>query len=286
MWTFSSDASRLPFRKKFFSLALPLSTTSTEVVSATTILPCYPQCSVSGLLADSLVLFLLLPVSSLGVCTLECPLFRHLCVRTETYRTTSGEVSRLSRHFDIDPSSPSTRMQIDAYTLSLSCRLSRRVESALQPGMHQQKCPCSSQERPYFFESWAVPYVGLLLGYLLRFLLVVVDEDGQKKLCHQTSWGCTTRSLGVMIMTHGDNKGLVLPPRVASVQVIIIPIYFKVSLQLTSVQFSFLLRLSCGKHAFSRLRSQWSLGLSSVHTRLSSSAVFGGGRGNRNLLPF
>ncbi|KAG0019015.1 hypothetical protein BGZ80_006416, partial [Entomortierella chlamydospora] len=39
----------------------------------------------------------------------------------------------------------------------------------------------------------------------------------------QNSWGLTTRSLGVMIMIHGDDKGLVLPPRVASVQVIVIP---------------------------------------------------------------
>ncbi|KAG9064821.1 ribose-phosphate pyrophosphokinase 1 [Linnemannia hyalina] len=43
--------------------------------------------------------------------------------------------------------------------------------------------------------------------------------------CHawQNSWGLTTRSLGVMIMVHGDDKGLVLPPRVASVQVVVIP---------------------------------------------------------------
>ncbi|KYK67236.1 prolyl-tRNA synthetase (ProRS), partial [Toxoplasma gondii TgCatPRC2] len=52
-------------------------------------------------------------------------------------------------------------------------------------------------------------------------------EEGHKRLVHQTSWGCTTRSLGVMIMTHGDDKGLVIPPRVASVQVVIIPILFK-----------------------------------------------------------
>lgn len=55
------------------------------------------------------------------------------------------------------------------------------------------------------------------------------DEKGAKQLVHQTSWGCTTRSLGVMIMTHGDDKGLVLPPRVVAVQAVIIPIIFKVS---------------------------------------------------------
>jgi prolyl-tRNA synthetase len=43
----------------------------------------------------------------------------------------------------------------------------------------------------------------------------------------QTSWGLTTRSIGIMTMYHGDDKGLVLPPKVASYQVIIVPIPFK-----------------------------------------------------------
>ncbi|KAF4701679.1 hypothetical protein FOZ63_016212, partial [Perkinsus olseni] len=50
------------------------------------------------------------------------------------------------------------------------------------------------------------------------------DRDGEKKFAEQTSWGFTTRSIGVMIMEHGDDKGLVLPPRVAEVQVVIVPI--------------------------------------------------------------
>ena len=36
---------------------------------------------------------------------------------------------------------------------------------------------------------------------------------------YQNSWGLTTRTVGVMVMVHGDNRGLVLPPRVASIQV-------------------------------------------------------------------
>ncbi|KAL8273932.1 hypothetical protein Esti_002111 [Eimeria stiedai] len=53
------------------------------------------------------------------------------------------------------------------------------------------------------------------------------DEKGVKQLVHQTSWGCTTRSLGVAIMVHGDDRGLVLPPRVVSLQAVIVPIVFK-----------------------------------------------------------
>lgn len=53
------------------------------------------------------------------------------------------------------------------------------------------------------------------------------DEKKEKKLVWQTSWGLTTRSIGIMTMYHGDDKGLVLPPRAANVQVVIIPIPFK-----------------------------------------------------------
>eukprot|EP01006_Ploeotia_vitrea_P053069 TRINITY_DN67753_c0_g1_i2.p1 TRINITY_DN67753_c0_g1~~TRINITY_DN67753_c0_g1_i2.p1 ORF type:complete len:565 (-),score=298.64 TRINITY_DN67753_c0_g1_i2:47-1603(-) len=53
------------------------------------------------------------------------------------------------------------------------------------------------------------------------------DENAKEQLVWQNSWGCTTRSIGVMVMVHGDDKGLVVPPRVAPTQVVIVPIYFK-----------------------------------------------------------
>ncbi len=51
-------------------------------------------------------------------------------------------------------------------------------------------------------------------------------SDKENKLCypHQTSWGVTTRLIGAIIMTHGDNDGLVLPPAVAPIQAIVIPV--------------------------------------------------------------
>jgi prolyl-tRNA synthetase len=51
-----------------------------------------------------------------------------------------------------------------------------------------------------------------------------LDKDSQQKLVHQTSWGVSTRLIGGMIMTHSDDKGLVLPPRLASTHVAIVPI--------------------------------------------------------------
>ncbi|KAL3908451.1 MAG: hypothetical protein SGILL_008474, partial [Bacillariaceae sp.] len=53
------------------------------------------------------------------------------------------------------------------------------------------------------------------------------DEKGQSQVAWQTSWGLTTRTIGVMVMVHGDDKGLVMPPRVAPLQVVIVPILSK-----------------------------------------------------------
>jgi prolyl-tRNA synthetase len=52
-------------------------------------------------------------------------------------------------------------------------------------------------------------------------------EDGAHALCHQTTYGMSERLLGAIIGVHGDNKGLVIPPEVAPIQVVIIPIIFK-----------------------------------------------------------
>ena len=51
------------------------------------------------------------------------------------------------------------------------------------------------------------------------------DKDQQNKYVHTTSWGFTTRVVGAIVMTHGDDKGLILPPRLAPIQVVIVPIY-------------------------------------------------------------
>jgi prolyl-tRNA synthetase len=51
------------------------------------------------------------------------------------------------------------------------------------------------------------------------------DKDQKEKLVWQTSWGFTTRSVGALVMVHGDDLGLILPPRIAPIQIIIIPIF-------------------------------------------------------------
>jgi prolyl-tRNA synthetase len=53
------------------------------------------------------------------------------------------------------------------------------------------------------------------------------DQDGERRHVHQTSWGVSTRLIGAIIMSHGDDQGLRLPPRIAPVQAVIVPIYKK-----------------------------------------------------------
>ena len=57
------------------------------------------------------------------------------------------------------------------------------------------------------------------------FGISFLDTDKKKKYVWQTSWGVSTRTIGALIMVHGDDKGLVLPPRIAPYQAVIIPIY-------------------------------------------------------------
>ena len=60
-------------------------------------------------------------------------------------------------------------------------------------------------------------------GFAKAFGIQYLDKDNTLKYCHQTSWGVSTRIIGAIIMTHGDDSGLVLPPSVAPIQVVVIP---------------------------------------------------------------
>ena len=61
-------------------------------------------------------------------------------------------------------------------------------------------------------------------GFAKAFDITFAGKDNQPHYPFQTSWGVSTRMIGGIIMTHGDNSGLVLPPRIAPIQVIIIPV--------------------------------------------------------------
>lgn len=64
-------------------------------------------------------------------------------------------------------------------------------------------------------------------GFAKAFDIQYANKENKLEYVHQTSWGMTTRLIGAIIMVHGDDSGLVLPPRIAPVQVMIIPIQQK-----------------------------------------------------------
>ncbi len=61
-------------------------------------------------------------------------------------------------------------------------------------------------------------------GFSKAFDIKFLNKDNKLENPYQTSWGCTTRMIGALVMVHGDDRGLVLPPRIAPFKVIIIPI--------------------------------------------------------------
>jgi len=57
------------------------------------------------------------------------------------------------------------------------------------------------------------------------FEIVFIGRNGEKEFAWQNTWAITTREIGVMVATHGDDKGLIVPPKVAPIQVVIVPIF-------------------------------------------------------------
>ncbi len=62
-------------------------------------------------------------------------------------------------------------------------------------------------------------------NFAKAFEIRFMDEKNELQYCWTTSWGLSTRFIGAIIMTHGDDQGLILPPRLAPIQVVIVPIY-------------------------------------------------------------
>lgn len=64
-------------------------------------------------------------------------------------------------------------------------------------------------------------------NFAKAFDITFLNEEGRKEYVWQNTWAITTRMLGIIAMVHGDDKGLVIPPKIAPVQVVIVPILFE-----------------------------------------------------------
>ena len=109
----------------------------------------------------------------------------------------------------------------------------------VQPGMKSESEKFAGALRTYCIEAMMQDKKALQAGtshnlstnFAQAFNTQFLDKDGKQKVVHQTSWGVSTRLIGGMIMTHSDDKGLVLPPRLASTHVVIVPILSNAALK-------------------------------------------------------
>jgi len=109
------------------------------------------------------------------------------------------------------------------------------VQAAAMPTVPGEKTPSerfAGAERTFTIEGMMRDGRALQSGtshfmgtnFAAAFGVDYTAESGSLELCHTTSWGMSTRMIGGVIMTHGDDKGLVLPPALAPYQVVIVPI--------------------------------------------------------------
>jgi prolyl-tRNA synthetase len=74
-------------------------------------------------------------------------------------------------------------------------------------------------------------------NFAKAFEIRYLDRENELQYCHTTSWGLSTRFIGAIIMVHGDDKGLVLPPKIAPYQIVVVPIHRNEEEQATVMDF-------------------------------------------------
>jgi len=107
--------------------------------------------------------------------------------------------------------------------LAMPVLLGRKSESEKFPGaVHTYTCEALMQDKRAL-QAGTSHYLGQ--NFAKAFNISFLDRQNRRTLVHTTSWGVSTRLIGGLLMTHSDDDGLVLPPRIAPVQVVIVPLY-------------------------------------------------------------
>lgn len=132
-------------------------------------------------------------------------------------------------HATFEEAEAETRRMLDVYTdFAVN-------DAALPviPGVKSESERFAGADRTYSIEAMMGDGKALQAGtshnlgqnFAKAFDIRFLDRDGERKFCWTTSWGMSTRIIGAIIMVHGDDQGLVLPPRLAPFQVVVVPIY-------------------------------------------------------------
>jgi len=129
-----------------------------------------------------------------------------------------------------------TEEEAEAETLTILGIYREFVEGTLAipviPGLKSESEKFAGALRTYSIEALMSDGRALQAGtchnlgqhFARVFDITYLDQDGQLKYVWQSSWGVSTRLIGAIVMVHGDDRGLVLPPRVAPLQVVVVPI--------------------------------------------------------------
>ena len=150
-----------------------------------------------------------------------------LFLRTTEFLWQEGHTA----HRTVEEAEERTLMMLDVYRAFAE-------EDAAMPVIAGRK-----SENEKFAGAWRTYSIEALMGdgkalqagtshnfatnFAKSFDIQYLDADGQRKYCATTSWGSSTRLIGGIIMVHGDKAGLILPPRLAPYQVVVVPIWRK-----------------------------------------------------------
>ena len=150
-----------------------------------------------------------------------------LFLRTSEFLWQEGHTA----HRTLDEAEERTRMMLEVYRAFAE-------EDAAIPVIVGRK-----SENEKFAGAWRTYSIEALMGdgkalqagtshnlgnnFAKSFDIQFLDADGQRKYCATTSWGLSTRMIGGLIMVHGDKSGLMMPPRLAPYQAVIVPIWRK-----------------------------------------------------------
>jgi len=150
-----------------------------------------------------------------------------LFLRTTEFLWQEGHTA----HRSLEEAEERTRMMLDVYRAFAEEDLAIPVLT----GRKSENEKFAGALRTYAIEAMMGDGKALQAGtshnlgnnFAKSFDIQYLDADGQRKYCATTSWGLSTRTIGGLIMVHGDSSGLIIPPRVAPYQVVIVPIWRK-----------------------------------------------------------
>jgi prolyl-tRNA synthetase len=131
-------------------------------------------------------------------------------------------------HATAEEAEAETRQMLEVYTRFAE----ETLAMSILPGRKSESEKFAGALRTYSIEAMMQDKKALQAGtshnlsthFAEAFGTQFLDKDSKQKFVHQTSWGVSTRLIGGMIMTHSDDRGLVLPPKLASTHVAIVPI--------------------------------------------------------------